>query len=94
MSQPLARRGSSTPHPVLEIDYRGYYGMRTKDILGEELGRGPKEKVATSKFTQTLRFLLFAVGGPKLISITDDPHEPALCKEDSNRTILTGLRQA
>ena len=93
MSQPLARRGSSTPHPVLEIDYRGYYGMRTKDILGEELGRQPKKR-SPHQNLRKLRFSLFAVGGPKLISITDDPHEPALCKEDSNRTILTGLRQA
>ena len=46
--------------PVLEIDYRGYHCRRTEEL----------SKVATLSFTQTLGFLLFAVGGPKWISRT------------------------
>ena len=37
--------------PVLEIDYRGYYGKRTKDILGGPLAAvgGPKSILRTGE---------------------------------------------
>ena len=38
----LQMSGSSTPHLVLETDYRGYHGMRTRDILGGAKSWGPK----------------------------------------------------
>ena len=94
--------GSFTPHPVLETDYRGYHGMRTKDILGEPKAFWEDQRagdlnnwspVATSKFTQTVRFLLLVVGGPKSISRTDDMSQP-FAERIVYGTVLTGLRQA
>ena len=37
--------------PVFEIDYRGYYGKRTKDILGGPLAAvgGPKSILRTGE---------------------------------------------
>ena len=32
--------------PVLEIDYRGYHGRRTKDILEDQKAGGPKKSIA------------------------------------------------
>ena len=49
--------------PVLEIDYCGYNGRRTKGILGGPKSWGPKKKSPRSKCTQFFRFLLSAVGG-------------------------------
>ena len=52
--------------PVLEIDYCGYNGRRTKGILGGPKSWGPKKKSPRSKCTQFFRFLLSAVGGQSI----------------------------
>ena len=49
--------------PVLEIEYYGYHGRRTKDILGGPKGKGPKKRSFRSKFA--LMFEVFAFCGRK-----------------------------
>ena len=86
--------GSFTPHPVLETDYRGYHGMRTKDILGGPKSWGPKKIGGHVKICANFVVLAFCSRRTKVdfedwASIRASP-----LQRECNRTILTGLRQA